>query len=289
MKSICFFTNGHNGDIVHSKSFIQEITTQLDIPCLYHHHNNFKISQDLLATTTQIAPNNYYDKFIETPNIFFVNTWLWPYLLDNSFKDVNLETNYEIYKNICEVINAKFNTNIKLQNIESYFPFINFDLVQRKNIDDYVLNNRNKKVLLSNGPCLSGQTQYNEDMSSIIERLALQYQDITFIATQTFKTTSNNIHFTDDIIQIKGCDLNEIGYLSTFCNLIVGKNSGPFCFSTIKENYNDSTKIFYAFGHRKSDCFHGNVPINAKFFFDNASDENMLYNSINSIIEENLI
>lgn len=289
MKSICFFTNGHNGDIIHSKSFIQEITQQLDIPCLYHHKNNFKISQDLLTTTTQITPNNYYEKFIETKSIFFINTWLWPYLLDKSFEDVNLETNYEIYKNICKVINSIFNTNIELKEIENYFPFINFDLIQKENIENYSLHNKNKKVLLCNGPCLSGQSSYNEDMSSIIEKLSIEYKNIVFIATQKFNTNCDNIHFTDDIIQIRGCDLNEIGYLSTFCNLIIGKNSGPFCFSTIKDNYNDPNKIFYAFGQRKGDCFHGNVKINAKFFFDGASDETMLYNSINSIIEENLL
>lgn len=289
MKYICFFTNGHNGDIVHSKGFIEYITKQLDIPCLYYHHNNYRISQDLSTIFTQISPPDYYSKFIETKEIFFINTWLWPYLLDNSFKDVNIETNYYIYSGICDIINEKFNKNIKLKDIESYYPYIDFNKVEKKNIEKFVNTNLNKKILFCNGPCLSGQSAYNQDLSDLIKTLSQKYPNITFIATQKFQTNFNNIIFTDDIIQINGCDLNEIGYLSTFCDLIIGRNSGPFCFSTIKENYNDEKKIFFAFGHNKMDCFHGNVKIKAKFIFNNSENKELIDQSIEETIQNYLL
>jgi hypothetical protein len=47
-----------------------------------------------------------------------------------------------------------------------------------------------------------------------------------------------------DIIQQEGCDLNEISYLSTFCNMIIGRGSGPQTFSITKRNLNDPDKIF---------------------------------------------
>lgn len=290
MKYICFFTEGHNGDIVHSKSFVQDIADQLDIPCLYHHKKNLKLTEDLNVVTTQIAPSSYYEKFIETENIFFINTWLYPYLLEKNFQlDVNVETNYNIFSGVCERINKVFNTNIKLKSIENYLPFIDFSFSKTQNIDTYISQNQNKKILFCNGPCLSGQSPYNEDMSSIMEKLSSTYPDITFIATQRFDTEKSNIHFTDDIININECDLNEIGYLSTFCSLIIGRNSGPFCFCTIKQNYNDKNKIFYAFGHRKSDCFHGSLNIKSQFIFDYSSTEQDIYHSLNKIIVENLI
>jgi hypothetical protein len=291
MKTICFFSNGHNGDIVHSKSFVEHISQQLDVKCLYHHKKNFKITQDLSTITTQICPSSYYEKFVDTKNIFFVNTWLYPYLFDNSFETygVNIKTNYKIYNHICETINSVFDTSIKLNSIDSYLPFIDFNFIDTSFADDYVLSDKNVKVLFCNGPCLSGQSPYNGNMSDIIEKLASSYKDITFIATDKFNTTSSNIKFTSDILKVNGCDLNEIGYLSTHCNLIIGRNSGPFCFCTIDKNFQDPNKIFYAFGHNKTDCFYLGTDIKSKFTFDYSDTEEDIYISINQIIIDNLI
>lgn len=289
MKYICFFTNGHNGDVVHSKSFIEDITRQLDIPCLFHHKSNPKVSQDLTAKFTQISPPDYYSRFIETKKIFFVNTWLYPYSLDDFFMGVNMDSNYQIYSGICEVLNQRFNKNIKLKDIELYLPFNNFDNMEKNNIEIFAKSNSNKKVLFCNGPCLSGQTCYNDDMSEIIQSLSKTYTDIIFIATQKFETICDNIVFTDDIINIKGSDLNEIGYLSTFCDLIIGRNSGPFCFCTNKTNYNNENKIFFAFGHDPKDCFHESVKIKAKFVFDNSENKDTINKSIEEVIKNYVI
>ena len=292
MKYICFFSNGHNGDIVHSKTFIEDITNQLDIPCFHHHKKNPIITKDLSSTFTQIAPLDNHAKFIETEKIFFVNTWLFPYVIDHSFVEyagINMETNYKIYSDICDVINQKFNKKIKLKSIEYYLPFINFNNVERGGIKNFITSNPNKKVLLCNGPCMTGQSCYNENLKDLIERLSQKYKNIIFIATEKFKTNFNNIFFTDDIIKINNCDLNEIGYLSTFCDLIIGKNSGPFCFSTNKDNYNDEKKVFFAFGHNESDCFYKNVSIKAKFIFHNSENKDMIDQSIEKTIQKYLL
>lgn len=289
MNSICFFSNGHNGDIVHSKAFVNDIANQINVKCLYHHKRNHKITKDLNAITTQIAPSNYYEKFIETNNILFINTWLYPYLFDDSFETygVNMKTNYKIYNFICDKINSVFDTNIKLKDIDQYHPFINFDIVERSNINEFV-KSKNKKILFSNGPCLSGQSPYNEDMSEIINNLAEKYPEITFIATHKFNTVLDNVKFTEEIIKINGSDLNEIGYLSTYCDLIIGRNSGPFCFCTIDVNLKNPDKIFYAFGHNQTDCFYQGSNINCKFIFNNADNQYELLNCIDNIILDNL-
>jgi hypothetical protein len=289
MKKICLFTKGHNGDIVHSKSFVQDIANQTQVPCLYHHLNHPKVSQDSSTIKTPIYPGDYYEKFVENKNILFVNIWLWPYIIDRDFIDVNVETNYYMFSKIYERINQFLGTNIKLKNIEEYLPYIDFDFVEKNNINNFVNIHSNKRVLLSNGPCLSGQSKYNDDMSDFIEDLSIQYPSIDFIATQKFNTEQENIYFTDDIIQSNECDLNEIGYLSTFCDLIIGKNSGPFCFCTIKQNYNNPNKIFFAFGHNKTDCFHGNVEIKSKFIFNSSENKDSICSSINQTISENLL
>lgn len=293
MKSICFFSNGHNGDIVMSKSFIQDIATQLDIPCIYHHKNNYKVSQDLITPLCQIIPPhyNYFYKFSENKSIFFINTWLHPYIVEKMISNVTIESHYKVYEYICEKINQVFGKNIKLKSIENYLPFVNYDFVNTKVIDDYISQNKNKKVLICNGPGLSNQSPYNGDMYSIIENLSLKYKDITFIATQKFDTKNENIHFTDDITFRSDCDLNEVSYLSKFCNLIIGRNSGPYVFSWTKENLHDQDKIFYCFGYegRKEDCFYLNLDLESKSIYDTFISLSQIQNSIDKIIYENLV
>lgn len=289
MKNICFFCLGHNGDIAHSKSFIKDIMSQLDVTYYFYHEQNFKSNKDLplLQKYPHTFPNwidHYTCKFEETEETLYINIWLIPWRSDNpDFFNINLKTFYGVFSIICERINLSFQANLKLKSIKDYFPTIDFDFVEKQNIDLYVNRSKNKKVLLCNGPCLSAQASYNGDMSDIIKKLSLEYSNIDFIATQKFliDEKDNNIYFTEDIIQIPDGDLNEIGYLSTFCDLIVGRNSGPFCFSTLKENYNDNTKIFYAFGENENlFCFHGDIEIDAKFIYNHGLNEETIYDTI---------
>jgi len=39
-------------------------------------------------------------------------------------------------------------------------------------------------------------------------------------------------------------DLNEISYLSTFCDVIIGRGSGPYCFSHVKKNIFNENKTY---------------------------------------------
>lgn len=270
MKCIVFFSNGHNGDIIHSKSFIDDISSNVTFPCLYSYKGSPEIIQDVAAKYTQICPKNYYDTFIESSSILYVNTWLYPYIIQPEYKGVTLKTNYKIFDLIYKKINSIFNTNLQLKSIEEYFPSIDFSKINHDTVSKFVSTNTAKKVLFCNGKIRSGQSKYNSNMSDLITKLASTYKNITFIATEKFNCNLDNIMFTDDIINIKGCDLNQIGYLSTFCDLIIGRNSGPFCFTTIKDNLNNPNKTFYAFGHNKTDCFLHEIDISSKFIFQSS-------------------
>jgi hypothetical protein len=93
-------------------------------------------------------------------------------------------------------------------------------------------------------------------MQVSIELAAASCPNDIFICTTRDRWDSelNNIVFTDDIFQ-QECDINEIAYLSTKCTLIVGKNSGPYMFTHIKENIIDSSKIFISLSHNYSDSY----------------------------------
>jgi hypothetical protein len=123
-------------------------------------------------------------------------------------------------------------------------------------------------------------------MAPIIISLATKYPTHTFICTHRINTSCNNIKFTEDIIKVEGCDLNEIGYLSTFCDIIIGRNSGPFCFSTNTENINNSNTIFYAFGEDITTCFLYEIDLNCTFVFEYFNNLQSIESSIEKLILE---
>jgi hypothetical protein len=158
---------------------------------------------------------------------------------------------------------------------EFYLPSIDYSKFETKNIDDYISANGDaKKILICNGPVKSGQS-FNPNMKEQLEEVADKHPNVHFICTQKFETSKLNILFTDHIIadtegsdkrapwedrQDNICDMHEISYLSTLCDAIVGKNSGPFVFCETKENYMNPAKKFLSFNSSWGNAFHSGIP-----------------------------
>jgi hypothetical protein len=138
--------------------------------------------------------------------------------------------------------------------IESYIPDINWSSYDISGIDNFFLSN-NKKFycLISNGDVLSGQSK-NHNLNRIIEPIAERYKNVGFILTNSNnKIIKENVFYTDDIIKTDGGDLNEIGYIGTKCDIIIGRGSGPFCFCHNKTAMNDPSKTLISFTNLKND------------------------------------
>jgi hypothetical protein len=310
MKNICFFCHFHNGDIFHVKSFIKDITSKIDTEYYIAHPNSEIITCDMdlqyiniplswSKFTEQYQENRklYEDhvnlllgkehtKFIETDDCFYINTWIGGYFgNENEYNgECSLRGFYRMFSKIYEKLNEVFNTNLELGQLNDYLPFVDYSKIDCSEVDKFLENNNNQKILICNGPACSGQTTYNGNMSEIIVPLAEQNEDKTFICTQKFDTELNNIKFSNDIINSNSCDLNEISYLSKFCYLIVGRNSGPFCFSTTYENLNNKDKTFLAFGTRATDCLAYEMDINSSFVFEYFNSVDDLYKSISELV-----
>jgi len=295
MKNICFFNHFHNGDIFHGKSFLDEIIKSVNTNFYYAHLNNPNLLLDLDLTHVNLSDIDVGDrtKFLETEDTLYVNTWIGCYFhqgirysSDSMDSGCTLKFTYAMYSKIYEEINSVLKTNLKLSEVENYVPFIDYKKFNIKKIDEYVEVDKNKKILFANGPCLSGQCRYHGDLQPVIETLASKYPEITFIVTTPLDTCLENIRSTKDIIQVDGCDLNEIGYLSTFCDIIVGRNSGPFCFSTNKDNVNNPNISFYAFGDNLTDCFLYEIDLECDFVFEFFSDLDVITSSLDNLIIE---
>lgn len=247
---IIFYNHYHNGDIHFSREFIKDIMKKYKAKKYSYWFDTSHVSSEDIIKDCEIEIINTLpsdiseiEKFHKIKNKFYINTWVGrnKYELVNKY-GINIEANYELYKEIYKEL------NIKLEQINYYMPQIDFSYYNVSKIDKFLKKFENSiKVLISNGATRSAQSE-NFDMNNAIDGLSSSYKEVLFILTDsTNKINKNNIFYTDDIIGKKSGDLNEISYLSTKCNLIVGRSSGPYAFSLIKENLENPKKYFLSF------------------------------------------
>jgi len=290
MKKICFFNHYHNGDLFHGKAFIREIMYNVDTEFYYAHRMKPAVLDDMDIQHTELPGIPHKARYLDLGDTFLINTWIGAYFGYGIRFDgeCTLRFTHQMYARIYDLINQTFpGTDMVLGPVETYFPFVNYGMVDKAGVNRFVGSDPRKKILFSNGECHSGQCEYNGDMKSIIEDIASKHPNKVFIATKNFETQLKNIKFTNEIIdQNKGCDLNEISYLSTYCDLIVGRNSGPYCFTVTDTNINDPNKTFYAFGTRETDCFAMGIEIPAKLIFESYTSLNNVHKSISDLVSK---
>jgi hypothetical protein len=262
MSKIVFFNHFHKGDLHTHKEFIRHLQFELpDVTFEYMHSNAEKLTAELniplVGSPSELNNKEpfYYDEDTET---LFINTWVgcnWDVFCKHG--GINMHTLYEQWEGIVEQVNEVFDANIKLnEEKESYLPRIKSDLLKIDKIEDYLLTADEgvRKVLICNNAPMSNQS-FKSDMKEHILPFAEMYPDTHFICTNKFDTEGHeNIKFTDDIIgPVDGGDLQEISYLSRNCDVIIGKNSGPYVFCETYDNYMDDTKTFISFNTKHPD------------------------------------
>lgn len=309
MKTINFFNCFHNGDMFVSKEFIRQIVAELpEFNFGYYHLNHFKTTKDLEIKHLGPAPFRENLKFVEDGETLNVNTWIGAYQKIHTSEPphfwnggINYICLYDTWSYIFERINSYFGVNLKIkESPNDYIPTINYSLFDLTGCNTFLTERKDiKKILFSNGRAMSGQS-FNEDMSSIIMYFASKYPQHDFICTKKFKTELNNIFFTDDIFsnvdeideikapwndrEIQNCDLNEISYLSRSCDVIIGKNSGPFIYCMTKENFLTPNKCIISFNRDMEDSLGYGVDLECEYVFSNTFE----YQSVMNIIEESL-
>ena len=288
MTKICFFNFYHNGDLLHSKPFVREVIKHLGKEkVLYAHFKDPIVLKDLDIQHVRLEGISDKVKIMrpKDPDMLFVNTWIGSYF-DKYTGECTLNFNMKMWADIYEDINTTFKKKMKLGPVENYLPFVDYSKFELANVNNFIDAETRPKILFCNGPAMSGQCQYNGDMKEIISTLAIQYENKVFITTHKIDVDLPNVFYSGDIIKSDRCDLNEIAYLTKFCNLIIGRNSGPFCFASTGENLNNPLKTFYAFGHQESDCFTMGITKKSNYIFEKYVDSNQLFKAINNLVEK---
>jgi hypothetical protein len=249
--SVIFYNNWHNGDIFVSREFVRHIVNKkINDKCFYYHMNSNKLLKDIY--TLEIINELFGEKkdtilYKKDKDNIYINTW-YRAGNDDSFKKYGI-TIFTLFNNFKEIIQKNFDEVI--DDPSDFIPDPDYNnLIDVNAINDFVFNLTNKKrVLISNNNVLSGQSS-NFDFDEIIFKLANKFQDIDFFITNETKkyiSLKNVFYFKNCISVLDECNLNEIGYFSLFCDVIIGRLSGPETFCYNFDNLTDKSKTFINF------------------------------------------
>lgn len=258
IKCVVFYNHYHNGDVHYSRNFCRDVIKSLlvynpDLKFYYFHSNNPTVVADVcdfiphnVYDIANIANNiNSYSQYTVQKDHLFINTWIGS--AGHKFlgqEGCTVDTNIGMFRELYVQLNDFFKINLQIKERDSYLPEIQFDKFRINEIKPLP----NNIILVCNNFVASGQAP-NFDFSQEFTSISEQYSHLNFILTNKYDpviTNRSNIFYIDDFIS--GFNLNEIGYISLFAKLIIGRNSGPFCFATNKQNYLRSDLGFVTMG-----------------------------------------
>lgn len=303
---ICFFNYFHNGDLLATKEFVREFMQNIPAEYYYAHNKHPKNLADLRINQIPIPeglPHNI--KFASSEDVLFINTWVGAYSKSHCNTDVPYGIQFDGIDlgedGICwKSYHKQFNYILSVvdkcidgaysitRSAEEYAHSIDFSIFNVSQVDEFLLkHDPEKTILFSNGLVESSQTLINNDMSAWINFLSKEFPNINFVCTKKFEPSSKNIFFTDDIINSPdGHDMNEIAYLSSKVNKIIGRNSGPFLFTNMKSNLLSGSKTFLALGDYYTQCFPAFLDFPCNFKFVRDESESIVLDSIRSVLSE---
>lgn len=289
-----FYNHMHNGDLFAGRGWVAAICSKLDYHPIYFHSIRPEVLADMPVSYMPMPEefkNEHFvrHKFIVTEDMIWINTWIGAYL-ENKTTDgiavvggpdcVNYQGFHNMWKFIFSMCNHEFQLDLPIT--DDLWPFItdpNYSHYNISSIDSFLSESVNKKrVLISNGPGHSQQCWQNHDMSHIMKDSIEHCQEMQFIFTHRTPLEYPNVFYTDDLTNTSGCDLNEIGYLSHHCDIIIGRSSGPFNFTMTKKNLQDPLKTFIIMDYSIEHCFPLNMGIPASFYhIDDSHDSWIKY------------
>lgn len=297
---IIFFNHFHNGDIHVSRGFVRQIIRKLPNFSFFYTHRN---PINLLADIPSLSCNNDVINQIKNEHLGFytvndttyINTWYAQqnFRFMNRF-GISMDCLYTMFDDTCKSL-----WNFSLADISSdvrdFFPTIDYSKFDIILAQSWVHAHQAKKIFVETGMALSGQA-HNFAFTPIIANLAQKHQDKIFILSnkEGEYQLPNNVVYSSNIIQKTiMSDLNENSYLSSHCDVIIGRASGAFTFAMTQENLFQRSPKFIAFCNLVPDSpnkfwlnelFRDSVHYSAQFIVTNESNTN----NITNIIDNNL-
>jgi hypothetical protein len=256
-REICFYNYFGYGDLFNTREFVKEMMGFYeDTNFFFAHPKNPRMFEDIPNLKyAKIRPFMLGDKhfIIGGEEDLYINTWIG---LDEKYVGpgiaCSIDRQLRLWNDLVKMVNLEIDFS---ENSLHYIPRIDYKKLNPKyleRIESFVNSTWTKrKVLICNGPVQSNQAK-NFDFDPIIVLLCYEFPNVAFITTKKVPFQFPNLFFTGDIIQSDdGFDLNEISYLSRFCDTIVGRSSGPFSLCQTVQNYNTPGKLFLSFSYTR--------------------------------------
>ena len=245
--SYVVFTNAfHNGDIHASRGLVRktmEKVKQIDPNTIfsYAHRNPANLLGDI--PELNYAPHllgrggNEHSNLTKYGDMVFVNTWYGQqnYKFMNHY-GISFDTLYAALDDTCQQ-QWGFKLETISQDPRDFYPAIDYSCFEIGNASAWLAAHPEKKVLVENGLARSDQAN-NIPLTPTIIKLAQKHPEITFILTtpEGMSLPSNVVHSHDIIQKTTRSDLNETSFLSSKCDLIIGRASGVFAFTLTYDN-----------------------------------------------------
>lgn len=246
---LVFYNAFGAGDIFESREFVKDYMKMFPAEKYYYAHKQHpRIISDIpkLGYTPLEDFMNNKMPFINKDDSLYINTWIGrtsKYVIGTG--GCVVEKLFDMHNEYTYALNS----NRLPRSVYEYIPNIDFNYYDISGIQRFITTKRNNRriVLIDNGKVFSKQAE-NFDFTPIILRLAQEYRDIIFIITHEIFTELPNIFTTKSIINSKyDFDLNEISYLSQFCDTLIGRCSGPHVFCQTLNNWQDKNKALLSF------------------------------------------
>jgi len=253
LDKVVFFNLMRSGDIHVSRSLVRKVMELVPAKeYVYCHGNNEKLLKDIknLQHSSDMGLLRPAVGWWFENNVLYCNTWYNAY-------DVKFNTGMTII-HLTDLFRYGLKETLDITLPEgTYFPKIDYNFFDVESINKFLVLSNKKKVLFCNNAPLSGQST-DFDMSSILDSLSYTFKDLVFIVSNRRydKVERDNVFYFDDILEDE-CNLNEISYLSTKCDIIIGRCSGPFTYSQVEENFLSYDKLLISYTNLTGDYHFG--------------------------------
>jgi hypothetical protein len=246
MKKIVFYNNWHNGDVFLCKEFVREITNFFNVPTYYCHNMKKCFYKDINLTECDKFEGGYFDDngtITIKDDVAYINTWYYSGSGKYFHTGCTLTTLYNYFKDVYSLLGLSISPNL-----EYYLPNIDNDNI-KNNINHNIFEQHyGKKILICNNIPLSGQSS-EHDWSYLINKIySLNPNNLILVSNDGNYIKNKNVLCIQDLYLNKinyevSNDLMEISYISTLCDVILGRSSGPFSCCYTAHNIGSSRKI----------------------------------------------
>ena len=248
LDKLIFYNECGAGDIFESREFVKDYMKQFPAKeYWYAHKKHPRILADMpeLKYTPIEDFMNCRMPFITKGNSLYVNTWIGrtsKYVLPGA--GCTVERLFDMHNEYLNAIDRKHLLKTRYE----YIPSIDYSYYDVEGVNNFVdgVQKDRRAVLIDNGKVQSKQAE-NFDFTPVIIKLSEIFPEIIFVITHKIDTKLPHVVTTDSITRVKNFDLNEISYLSQFCDTLIGRCSGPHTFSQTLDNWLDKNKVLLSF------------------------------------------